>query len=459
MSDTRSEYGRRWSRVPIWVAYAGIAAFAFHVPLGVHSTVDRSFLIVLGSVGVSAVAALIAFVITLLRPNDTRTARPLDEDSYETARLVCLFISMAFLGKTVLRLYQAQQGADLDILVVDVQNWRIDSVAAAIWFLLCVPKRFCVQQRRLILTLTVAVLILLRIMTPDAWSGIYGIAALYFLSISLRPTFKEQDRLGKGGRSLTESQAEARHSSGLSSNLHAAQNDSIGSNTLKNNSLEAQPIALGGSSSDVEEKYALLLKYSDKTKAAAARLSGASRNVIEEFRRRVVAEPSRADDIAAELLATLAGKSAPFESADANKRYAQLEPLGWQAQAEFRKVVELLGAEADPGKIATEIVRDSSAFKIQTDKIECLGRRYSWNGYLLEDLNELKTVIAEKILNDAAAFSRGEQAAAHSQAASLKQESSAPEASLDSRTLFLRVVVVVLLAVGAVLAIGGLSNK
>ena len=108
--------------------------------------------------------------------------------------------------------------------------------------------------------------------------------------------------------------------------------------------------------SDVAGKYALLLKYSDKARAAELHLGSFPDDLRERFRREAVADPARIPEIAARLAAEERKRSSRFGDAKLDGLYRKLEPWGPGAQAEFQQVVELLKGEVDPEQVFDQIV-------------------------------------------------------------------------------------------------------
>jgi hypothetical protein len=107
--------------------------------------------------------------------------------------------------------------------------------------------------------------------------------------------------------------------------------------------------------SDVAEKYALLLKYSDKARAAELRLSSLPDDLRERFKREAVADPGQIAEIAARLVAEEQKRRSPFGDPKLDTLYRNLGSYGPGAQSEFRQVLELLKGEVDPERVFAQI--------------------------------------------------------------------------------------------------------
>ena len=108
--------------------------------------------------------------------------------------------------------------------------------------------------------------------------------------------------------------------------------------------------------SDITGKYALLLKYSDKARAAELHVSTFPDDLRESFRREAVADPARIPQIAARLAAEERKRSSRFGDPKLDALYRKLGSYGPDAQAEFQQVVELLKGEVDPEQVFDQIV-------------------------------------------------------------------------------------------------------
>ncbi len=108
--------------------------------------------------------------------------------------------------------------------------------------------------------------------------------------------------------------------------------------------------------SDVAGKYALLLKYSDKARAAELRLSSFPDDLRERFRQEAVAEPAHISEIAARLAAEERKRSSLFGDPKLDTLHRKLGSYGPDAQSEFQQVVELLKGEVDPERVFTQII-------------------------------------------------------------------------------------------------------
>jgi peptidoglycan hydrolase-like protein with peptidoglycan-binding domain len=111
----------------------------------------------------------------------------------------------------------------------------------------------------------------------------------------------------------------------------------------------------------VADKYALLLKYSDKARAAEARLSTLPDDLRERFRQEAVADPGRIEEIASTLVAEGRKRLNPFGDPVLNALYRKLGSHGFEAQAEFLQVLELLKGQVDPEKVFARIIEDHPA--------------------------------------------------------------------------------------------------
>jgi|GEM_PF-748566 len=110
---------------------------------------------------------------------------------------------------------------------------------------------------------------------------------------------------------------------------------------------------------EVGEKYAMLLKYSDKARSAEARLGMLPGELRERFKQEVVANPSHVEEIAARLLAEAQKRLTPFGDPKLDALYQKLEAHGPQAQAEFQRVLKFLKGQVDPEEVFIQIVADS----------------------------------------------------------------------------------------------------
>ena len=108
--------------------------------------------------------------------------------------------------------------------------------------------------------------------------------------------------------------------------------------------------------SDVAGKYALLLKYSDKARAAELHMSSFPDDLRESFRREAVADPARIPEIAARFAAEQRKRSSRFGDPKLDTLYRKLESHGAEAQSEFQQVVELLKGEVDAEQVFNQIV-------------------------------------------------------------------------------------------------------
>ena len=107
--------------------------------------------------------------------------------------------------------------------------------------------------------------------------------------------------------------------------------------------------------SEVADKYALMLKYSDKARAVEARLSKLPHDLRERFKREAVSYPDRIEAMADALLAELQRRGNPFGDPKLDALYEKLEVHGPQAQAEFQRVLEFLKGQVDPEKVFAQI--------------------------------------------------------------------------------------------------------
>ena len=108
--------------------------------------------------------------------------------------------------------------------------------------------------------------------------------------------------------------------------------------------------------SDLAGKYALLLKYSDKARAAELHMSSFPDDLRERFRREAVADPARIPEFAARLAAEERKRSSRFGDPKLDALYRKLGSHGPEAQSEFQQVVELLKGEVDPQQVFDRIV-------------------------------------------------------------------------------------------------------
>jgi peptidoglycan hydrolase-like protein with peptidoglycan-binding domain len=110
--------------------------------------------------------------------------------------------------------------------------------------------------------------------------------------------------------------------------------------------------------SELADKYALLLKYSDKARAAEERLNELPDDLRDRFKQEVVADPARIEDIVAALLAEARKRLSPFDDAELDALYQKLAAHGPDAQAEFKRVLELLKGQVDAAKVFAQISED-----------------------------------------------------------------------------------------------------
>jgi peptidoglycan hydrolase-like protein with peptidoglycan-binding domain len=110
--------------------------------------------------------------------------------------------------------------------------------------------------------------------------------------------------------------------------------------------------------SEIDSKYALLLKYSDKARVAEQRLDTLPDDLLKRFRIEAVEDPSRIEDIVTILLAEARKRLSPFDDPDLNNLYQKLGPYGPEAQSEFRRVLELLQGQVDVGQVFAQIIDD-----------------------------------------------------------------------------------------------------
>ena len=108
----------------------------------------------------------------------------------------------------------------------------------------------------------------------------------------------------------------------------------------------------------VADKYALLLKYSDKARVAEARLSSLPDDLRERFRHEAVADPRRIEEFVAAAVAEGRKRLNPFGDPVLNALYRKLGLHGFEAQAEFLQVLELLKGQVDPEKVFARIIED-----------------------------------------------------------------------------------------------------
>jgi len=108
----------------------------------------------------------------------------------------------------------------------------------------------------------------------------------------------------------------------------------------------------------VADKYALLLKYSDKARVAEARLSSLPDDLRERFRQEAVADPRRIEEFVAAAVAEGRKRLNPFGDPVLNALYRKLGLHGFEAQAEFLQVLELLKGQVDPEKVFARIIED-----------------------------------------------------------------------------------------------------
>ena len=108
----------------------------------------------------------------------------------------------------------------------------------------------------------------------------------------------------------------------------------------------------------VADKYALLLKYSEKARAAEARLSTLPDDLREKFRQEAVADPGRIEEIVAAVVVEGRKRLNPFGDPVLNALYRKLGSHGFEAQAEFLQVLELLKGQVDAEKVFARIIED-----------------------------------------------------------------------------------------------------
>ena len=108
--------------------------------------------------------------------------------------------------------------------------------------------------------------------------------------------------------------------------------------------------------SDIAGKYALLLKYSDKARAAELHMSSFPDDLRESFRREAVADPARIPEITARAAVEERKRSSRFGDPKLDALYRKLGSWGADAQSEFQQVVELLKGEVDPEQVFDQIV-------------------------------------------------------------------------------------------------------
>ena len=110
--------------------------------------------------------------------------------------------------------------------------------------------------------------------------------------------------------------------------------------------------------SEIDSRYALLLKYSDKARVAEQRLVAVPDDLLERFKMEAVNDPSRIEDIVTVLLAEAGKRLSPFDDPDLNTLYQKLGSYGPEAQSEFRRVLELLQGQVDVGQVFAQIIDD-----------------------------------------------------------------------------------------------------
>lgn len=112
--------------------------------------------------------------------------------------------------------------------------------------------------------------------------------------------------------------------------------------------------------SDVSEKYAMLLKFSERARAAEAQLRHLPGNLQERFKREAVANPGRVEEIAGHIIAEEQERLSPFGDPKLDALYQRLEAHGPQAQAEFQQAVAFLKGHVDPEKVFLQIVNETT---------------------------------------------------------------------------------------------------
>ena len=143
----------------------------------------------------------------------------------------------------------------------------------------------------------------------------------------------------------------------------------VGRATFQDSPFPGKTIADLASSepSDVEGKYALLLKYSDKARAAEARLTALPNELRERFKQEAVADPSRIEEIATILVVENQKRLSPLGHPGLDALYRKLESHGPEAQAEFQQVVVLLKGQVDPGEVFAQIVQEYRSREVDSE--------------------------------------------------------------------------------------------
>ena len=126
----------------------------------------------------------------------------------------------------------------------------------------------------------------------------------------------------------------------------------------------AEPVPSPPPPSEVDDKYAFLLKYSDKARAMEARLSKFPDDLRKRFKQEAVSYPDRIEEIADAIIAEHNRRQRPFSDPKLDVLYQRLEPHGPEAQSEFRRVLEFLKGQVDPEKVFAQISEEHSAKRV-----------------------------------------------------------------------------------------------
>ena len=145
--------------------------------------------------------------------------------------------------------------------------------------------------------------------------------------------------------------------------------------------LRASPIPAPGTrhslslSSNVADKYALLIKYSEKVRALDERLRELPDDLRDRLKRDAVSSPGNIEEIAASLVAENHKRECPFEDPKLDALHKQLEPYGPGAQSELRRVIGFLRGHVDADTVVAQIIADfrakagaATADSVQPDK-------------------------------------------------------------------------------------------
>jgi hypothetical protein len=139
---------------------------------------------------------------------------------------------------------------------------------------------------------------------------------------------------------------------------------------------------------EIAENYQLILKYSDKARAVADRVNQLPEDLHNRFKTEAVSDPDRIDEIADVLLAEHSERLNPYGDPKLDAMYKALGRLGADAQAEFRRVLEVLKGQADPDSVFNQIAAESKWCDEQireVKRVDLMQRiditEYEWNGW------------------------------------------------------------------------------